>query len=631
MADTNPPTEPPAPEPAADTDDRLADAPGGEIAPADPDAEAAMVTATADAHPVPAAPAGRAPWWRRAIGAVTGGDRPRDDYHRSRAVVCGWILAVAALLWALVFSVLVVKRQNYFGTYSFDLGVYDQSVYLLSRFEDPFITVRGLHQWGFHGNFLLYLYVPFYWLGFGPNVLNVSMVLSFAAGAYPVYRIGRHYFRNPMYGLVFGLLYLANPSLQFMAWETFHPDGMAILPLLFAWLFVLERRWKAFAVACAVAVLWKEDVALAIAAMGLFVVLFVKGHRIKGLVTIVLAAAYFQLINKVLLGHFTGDAAFYNTWFGPLGDSPPEIAYNMVRHPDIVVSAVRDRYAAEYAWKMLTPFAWLPVLSPGVLMIGLPQFLANILADQTFFRDYRYHYASMVLVGLTVAAIASVKTYGTNRGRRAVLMGLLVVCGVRTSVMWGLAPYSDYYDRGFWVHQPGPSDDARREAVAMVPGGEAVSAIYNLLPHVSHREKIFDYPNPWIPTNWGIAGEGIDDPATVDYLLVERPTLGNSTAMFEALTAPGGQFEIVFERDGVVLAERVRPPEPGEVLPGTPAALAVPTTVAPTTTSPTLATAGTVAPAPASGDERGSKSTDATGEDRTPTSEVATGVPDAST
>ena len=417
--------------------------------------------------------------------------------------MCGWILATCVLAWALVFTVLVVERQNHFGTYSFDLGVYDQSVYLLSRFKDPFITVRGLHQWGFHANFGLYLFVPFYWLGFGPNVLNVAMVLSFAGGAYPVYRIGRHYFRNPVYGLTFALLYLANPSLQFMAWETFHPDGMAILPLLFAWLFLLERRWKAFAVAAACAVLWKEDVALAIAAMGLFTVLFVKGHRLKGVITIVVAALYFQFINKVFLGHFNGNAAFYNTWFGALGDSPPKIAYNMVRHPDIVVNALRDRYAAEYAWKMLTPFAWLPVLSPGVLMIGVPQFLANTLADQTFFRDYRYHYASVLLVGLTAAAIATVKTFGTNRGRRAVLMTLLVVCGVRTSVLWGLAPYSDNYNRGFWVHQAGPSDASRREAVAMVPDGATVSAIYNLLPARRPPREDLRLPQPVDPDQLG--------------------------------------------------------------------------------------------------------------------------------
>ena len=543
--------------------------------------------------------------------------------------MCGWILATCLLTWALVFSVLVVERQNHFGTYSFDLGVYDQSVYLLSRFKDPFITVRGLHQWGFHANFGLYLFVPFYWLGFGPNVLNVAMVLSFAAGAYPVYRIGRHYFRNPIYGLTFALLYLANPSLQFMAWETFHPDGMAILPLLFAWLFLLERRWKAFAVAAACAVLWKEDVALAIAAMGLFTVLFVRGHRVKGVITIVLAALYFQFINKVFLGHFNGNAAFYNTWFGALGDSPPKIAYNMVRHPDIVINALRDRYAAEYAWKMLTPFAWLPVLSPGVLMIGVPQFLANTLADQTFFRDYRYHYASVLLVGLTAAAIATVKTFGTNRGRRAVLMGLLVVCGVRTSVLWGLAPYSDNYDRGFWVHQAGPSDASRREAVAMVPDGATVAAIYNLLPHVDHRVKIFDYPNPWIPTNWGIAGENIDDPSTVDYLLVERPTLGNSTEMFDALTAPGGQFEIVFDRDGVVLAKRVRPPEPGEVLPGTPAAVAEAATQlqqqAATTTLP--ADASTPVPTTAGSKTSSPPAPVVTADDAAPPTDVATGVP----
>ncbi len=504
--------------------------------------------------------------------------RAVEPRYRSIARIGAWALAVAVVVWIIVFAQLLVQRHNRFGTYSFDLGVYDQSVWLLSRFKDPFITVRGLNQWGFHANFLLYLFVPFYWLGAGPNLLNIAFVLSLGLGAYPVYRIGRHYFANPIYGVVFGVLYLINPTLQFMTWETFHPDGMAILPMLFAWWFFLERRWGMYAFACVAAVLWKEDVALATAALGLFIFLFAKGDRLKGLATIVASAIYFQFINNIFLGHFNGDAAFYNDWFGELGNSPVEIAGNMIRHPDMVFSRFREPSASEYVWKLLTPFGWLPVLSIGSAFIAIPQLLANVLANQTFFRDYRYHYASMILVGLTIASQNSVRLFGSlSRGRKWLAMGILVVCGVRTAQLWGVGPLTENYNAGFWAHHENPVDDSRREALDMIPDGASVSGIYYLLVHTTQRVGAYDYPNPFIPRNWGLAGENVDDPATVDFVLVERGIIApdpTSTGLFEALTEPGGQFEIVFERDGVVLAERARAPRRDEVTPGTPAALA---------------------------------------------------------
>lgn len=507
-------------------------------------------------------------WFRRRFV------RPVEPRYRTIARYGAWALAAVVLVWIIVFAQLLVQRHNRFGTYSFDLGVYDQSVWLLSRFKDPFITVRGLNQWGFHANFLLYLFVPFYWLGAGPNLLNIAFCISLGLGAYPVYRIGRHYFANPAYGLTFAALYLLNPSLQFMAWESFHPDGMAILPMLFAWWFFLERRWRMFAVACAVAVLWKEDVALATAALGLFIVLFAPGDRKKGLLVIAASAAYFQFINKVFLGHFTGEAAFYNTWFGELGESPLEIAGNMVRHPELVFDRFREPAASEYMWKMLTPFGWLPVLSIGAALIAIPQLLANVLANQTFFHDYRYHYASMVLVGLTIATQSSVRLLGRlGRGRTWLAMGLLVVCGVRTANLWGVGPGTANYNAGFWAHHENPIDDSRREALAMIPDDASVSGIYYLLVHATQRVGAYDFPSPFIPRNWGLAGENVHDPATVDYVLFERGIIAGdprTTELVEALTEPGGQFDIVFERDGVVLAERVRAPRRGEVLPGTP-------------------------------------------------------------
>ena len=57
--------------------------------------------------------------------------------------------------WSGVFIALGWLRQTRFATFSFDLGIYDQGVWLLSRFHDPFVTVRGLELFGHHVNLIL--------------------------------------------------------------------------------------------------------------------------------------------------------------------------------------------------------------------------------------------------------------------------------------------------------------------------------------------------------------------------------------------------------------------------------------------------------------------------------------------
>jgi hypothetical protein len=37
-----------------------------------------------------------------------------------------------------------------FGTFGFDLGIFDQGVWLLSRLRDPVVTIRGLPLFGDH-------------------------------------------------------------------------------------------------------------------------------------------------------------------------------------------------------------------------------------------------------------------------------------------------------------------------------------------------------------------------------------------------------------------------------------------------------------------------------------------------
>jgi uncharacterized membrane protein len=77
-----------------------------------------------------------------------------------------------------------------FGTFGFDLGIFDQGVWLLSRFQDPFVTIRGLPLFGDHGSYILVLIAPLYWIWADPRLLLLLQAICLAIPAVSVYLIG---------------------------------------------------------------------------------------------------------------------------------------------------------------------------------------------------------------------------------------------------------------------------------------------------------------------------------------------------------------------------------------------------------------------------------------------------------
>ena len=75
-------------------------------------------------------------------------------------------LPVAALVvaYAALFGRLSVAVHDGYGTPPFDMGIFDQGVWLLSRFHAPFVTIMGRNLFGDHTSFILLLAVPLYWI-----------------------------------------------------------------------------------------------------------------------------------------------------------------------------------------------------------------------------------------------------------------------------------------------------------------------------------------------------------------------------------------------------------------------------------------------------------------------------------
>ncbi len=467
-----------------------------------------------------------------------------------------WALAGIVVVWSLTFFFLCKLRHDRFGTFSFDLGIYDQGVWLLSRFKDPFVTVRGLNLFGHHMNLILLFIAPFYRLGGGTELLLLVQIVSQALGAVAVFLLARDRLADRWLAVAMAAVLLLNPTYQFLTWEYFHPDAVAIGPVLFAYWAARSRRWRWFAVAVVVALLCKEDVALVVAALGLLVA--ARSSVRIGVITATVSAAWYLAATRLLMPAALGGLSpFYDQFFGELGSNAGEVVRNTLSHPGKALTLATENDRMSYYRMMFAPYAFLPFLSLSSFVIALPILAVNALATFPYTRDYRYHYSSMIVAALTVATVEAIARVGRTASLRRFLVGLVVVTSFGASVAWGPSPVGIKFRTGYWPLSPNPRTASMSAAVKIIPKNASVSAIFSLTPHLTHRTRIYDFPEPWEHVNWGVNGEHLPNPNVVEWIAVDMTALSEADHQLLARLQEG-QFETRLDQDGILVLQRVR-------------------------------------------------------------------------
>lgn len=479
-----------------------------------------------------------------------------DDDAGVSITVRGIHIAMAMIVvYVVVFGTLTWRQQSNFGTFGFDMGIYDQGIWLVSRLKEPFLTVRGLNYFGHHVNLITVLFVPFYWLGAGPHFLYVVETIALALGALPIYLLVRDKLDDEFVALVPAGAYLLFPSLQWINWWHFHPDALIITPLLFAWLLASRRQWKWFCVAVACALLAKEDAALAVFMMG--GVLLVKGERKWGLRTMGAGVVWFLFCTRLVIPIANGGKApFYEEFFPGFGHSMFAIAWNIVRHPSKVYDVAFLHDQLTYYRELLAPVGFLPFVAPVALLIGAPQTLVNVVSAHSPTHDIRFHYSSIVIAAIFIASMEGfVKIAKRNEGLKIAVVALLVLSSVMANHEWSPSPIGRQYKSGIWA-QPQPKHAAINEALKLLKGSDGVTATYYIVPHITHRQYAYEFPNPFRVANWGVNGEDPPKKSTSNVLLLDVALNGSDDPLYQELIAPGGPFKIIFDRDGIILARR---------------------------------------------------------------------------
>jgi uncharacterized membrane protein len=483
---------------------------------------------------------------------------------RTRAEPAAAVLAGAIAIWVGVFSWLVVLRHDRWRTIDFDLGIHDQAIWLLAHGK-TFDTVRGLPVFGHHATVAYYLLVPLQWLGAGPNVWNVLQVIAIASGAIPLYLLARSRLGNPWWACALGVVWLLQPPLQFFAWETFHPEVMAMPFLLWAYWLGEERRWTAFAITLILAMAWKEDVSLLV--IGLGVLYLVRGRRRLAMAVIAGGLSWFLVVGAWMVPTLAGGGTVYGGLYGDLGDTPAEVVRTGLRDPNAVIDRLQQNGAGAYARDLMAPFGFTPLAAPEVLLPGLPQATINLLSTADFTWDLRYHYQAFPMVALGIAMVEGVARirrfslrHGRGDGTTRFTVGVVGACALAATVAWGPSPLGVEYHNGYWPLAAPPDAPVRDRMAARIGLTDGVSADYWSVPHLTHRDVVYTFPNPWVNKNYGISASSLGDPAAVRWVMVDTSLFQPADSqLFNRLLA-SGEFVVRDQQGTMVLAERVRPP-----------------------------------------------------------------------
>lgn len=404
------------------------------------------------------------------------------------------------------------------GTSSFDVGLYDQGIWLLSRFEAPFVTLMGRNLLGDHASLILLLVAPLYWIWPGTETLLALQSFVVAAGALPIYFFARRHLNSAALGCAFAVVWLVNPAVNGTIFENYHPDSFLGLFVPVAIVSALTKRWRWYWVAVILSLLVKEDVVLVIVPLG--AMLAIRGETRRGILTIGVAISAALLGMFVLMKNLIG-VPTRNGWRIPFGGFSGFIKESFT-NPTNVIEYLTSEGRLMYWWKMFAPFALLSLLAPEVAMISVLVLVGNTVSNFWYQFHIEYHYSLVAVPALLIATIVGVGRLGV--GLRRGLVVVVVVSSLWSASVWSYVPFRlDKYPHWGAEH---PVAAAADEMYAAIPPKAKISVFHSTAPHLAHRKEIYQFPNPFRIVMYGpdTSTEGQRSPLAdgIEFVLLPR-------------------------------------------------------------------------------------------------------------
>ena len=511
---------------------------------------------------------------------------PQPLTHR---VGCWWCcrrpLALIVAGSALLYTLLALALSAHLSSGAFDLGIYYEALRGYAHFDLPLVALKGPHYnlLGDHFEPMVAILAPTYWIWPNPAVLLVDQAVLVALSVIPVWM-----FTERRFGSTPGVARVTTTRLVVMyvlAWEIqslvgydFHSLAFAVPILAVA----IERadagRWNAASVWILALLLVKEDLALVVAAFGVYALL--RGRRQLGMFLFALGVASFGVLVDIVVPAFAGGV--YPHWsYGELGPGPWPALRDVVMHPlsTLQVMVSPRMKVGLLAWVFL-PGALLSFLSPIAVLAG-PVLLERVLSERPDVWSTGFQYSAPLAPIVGMAVIDGLSRVAQRRRHGQVPKGVSpsgsdhrVVSGRRLPILvptrepTGLAalallataigisvhfPLSLLIANDFQLLRPDPSVTAFNSATRLLPPGATVAATNDLVPRLLIRDNPMVLTADSVCGSWVMAWTGV----------AQYPYFTTGQMLGQLLSMRRHGWKVVFSQANIELLHHVGPGDGG--------------------------------------------------------------------
>lgn len=458
--------------------------------------------------------------------------------------------ALFGAAWVLGVWLLAVRRHEGFRSYLHDLGIFEHLIRNTAHghfFESSIYPVNYL---GVHFSPALIAFVPPYLVWPDTRALLLAQTGVIALGALPLYLLARARIAPAGPVATAGLLALLNPYNLLLALTDFHPDALA-LPLMGAAGYGFETgRRRLGLVATAALPLVREDLALASAGFGLYL-LTRRVDRRLGLAVIIVSIAYLWAAIGWIIPAISGRPYSFADLNPEVGAGPFGLIAGSLTDPIATLALSISAPRPEYALWLIGPLAGLPLLRLAHLLPGVPILLRNLLAAHPSRVWINRHYQAAVVPAFVFAAIAALAWLPPPWARRLGAAALAATLAFNAYALIGLIGSDEI------PLQPGRRDASYRAALALIPPEAGVAAGNRIGAHLADRRYLWFFPAD---------GDLLADPAGAEWVAIDlsdraawlREQTDEELEARLRATYPPERYAEVY-RDGPVLVLRGHP------------------------------------------------------------------------
>lgn len=379
------------------------------------------------------------------------------------------------------YSTLSIVRHNNYQSFGYDLGINDQTVWHYSRFEKPITTIdpypdkTKLYT---HVELVYALVSPSYWIWSSRKMLLILEAFVVCSGSLAVFLLAQK--RKLKYSLSIAIMitYLMFYGVQNAVWFDVHSSTFAAGFLAWFLYFLSSKKFKWAFLFFVLSITAKENIAF----MTFFVslaYLIVRRDKFSFLLC-TLSLSYIFFIFFIYFPHIIHFKYLYQNNGGLLSNLNP-------------IYLVNSQEKLNTIFYSFLNFGFISFLLPTVLLPIVAHFYTFfvVASDLPGAQGLYMHYRVTLAPLLAWATIITIEKFPKLNNRYVAIYLLACAFFVQYSLHLPLSYLSKQW---FWK-EPEAVKNINYIRTNFLPKDAAVVAQNNIIPHISHRDKIYSlYP-----------------------------------------------------------------------------------------------------------------------------------------